>query len=101
MPRSLTATPREREYLVAVAELLAAGGPVTGGAVARQLHVAPAQLSSYRARLLTKGTLTAEGDQLRFPVPGMGAYVLKTHDQQSGPVPVMRGRRKHPPQAER
>lgn len=70
---------------------------MTGGAVARAFHVAPAQLSSYRARLLTKGTLTAEGDQLRFPVPGMGAYVLKTHDQQAGSAPVLRGRRKPPP----
>jgi hypothetical protein len=71
------ASPREQQYLFALAFQQAEGQPVTGGAVARRLGVAPSQLSSYRARLIEKGTLVAEGDKLSFAVPGMAAYVLR------------------------
>lgn len=71
------ASGREREYLLALAAQQREGQPMTGGAVARRLGAAPAQLSSYRARLIEKGTLVAEGDTLSFTVPGMAAYVLR------------------------
>ena len=70
------ASAREQQYLLALAAQQADGLPMTGGAVARRLAAAPAQLSSYRARLIEKGTLVAEGDTLSFAVPGMAAYVL-------------------------
>jgi len=75
-PRWQATSQREREYLVAVAEVLAAGGEARGGEVARHLGLATSQVSYYRDRLLTKGTLVAEGEALRFSVPGMAGYVL-------------------------
>jgi hypothetical protein len=74
--------PREREYLTAVAELQAASGRVTGADVARHLEKAAVQLSSYRARLIQKGTLATRGDELFFAVPGMGAYILGLTNQE-------------------
>jgi len=74
------ASPREQEYLVALAAQQAEGQPTTGGAVARRLDVKPAQLSQHRARLIEKGTLVAEGHTLSFVVPGMAAYVLRVTD---------------------
>lgn len=74
------ASPREQQYLLALASQQAEGQPMTGGAVARRLGVTPAQLSQHRARLIEKGTLVAEGDTLSFAVPGMAAYVLRTLD---------------------
>lgn len=72
------ASPRERVYLVAVAELLTRGEQPNGGAVARHLHETTRALSSYRDRLLNKGTLFAtETGVLRFTVPGMASYVLQ------------------------
>jgi hypothetical protein len=53
---------------------------MTGGAVARRLGVEPARPSQYRARLIEKGTVVAEGDALSFAVPGMAAYVLRVAD---------------------
>ena len=70
------ASAREQQYLLALAAQQADGQPMTGGAIARRLGAAPSQLSSYRARLIEKGTLVAEGDTLSFAVPGMAAFVL-------------------------
>ncbi len=75
------ASAREREYLHALAAQQIEGQPMTGGAVARRLGVEPAQLSQYRARLIKKGTVVAEGDTLSFAVLGMAAYVLRTTTQ--------------------
>ncbi|MGO9789992.1 MAG: AAA family ATPase [Solirubrobacteraceae bacterium] len=74
------ASGREREYLHALAAQQIEGQPMTGGAVARRLGVEPARLSQYRARLIEKGTVVAEGDALSFAVPGMAAYVLRVAD---------------------
>jgi hypothetical protein len=74
------ASPREQEYLIALASQHAEGQPITGGAVARRLNATPAQLSQHRARLIEKGTIVAEGDTLSFAVPGMAAYVLRATD---------------------
>jgi DNA-binding MarR family transcriptional regulator len=74
------ASPREQQYLIALASQHAEGQAMTGGAVARRLGVTPAQLSQHRARLIEKGTIVAEGDTLSFAVPGMAAYVLRATD---------------------
>jgi hypothetical protein len=75
------ASPKEREYLVAVARLVLAGdgrdGDVTGGAVAASLGATAKELSYLRDRLLKKGTLVAVGRTLRFPVPGMAAWIAE------------------------
>jgi hypothetical protein len=69
--------PREREYLVALAETIAAGGDPTGAAVAERLGVTAKDLSMIRERLIDKGTLVAAGRALSFVVPGLAAYVLR------------------------
>ncbi len=76
---------REREYLVAVAELLGRGESATGAAVAAQLGVNTRQVSSCRDRLLAKGTLVDERGQLRFAVPGMAGYVRARSDEVDAP----------------
>jgi hypothetical protein len=75
---------RERQYLAAVAELIGRGEVATGAAVAARLGLTTRQVSSYRERLLTKGTLVAEASQLRFAVPGMAGYVLDHVDEIGG-----------------
>lgn len=63
---------RERAYMLAVADLIRAGGPATGAEVAKRLETNTRQLSSFRDRLINRGTLLVEGDgrALRFTVPG-------------------------------
>jgi hypothetical protein len=46
---------------------------MTGRAVAEQLGRTPKQLSSVRDELIKAGTLTVDGDELRFTIPGMSA----------------------------
>lgn len=82
--------PREREYLRAVAELGGPGRRVTGRAVAERLGLSPYVAAQYRSRLVTSGTLVANGDALDFAVPGMANYVRRQ------PAPASRSR---PPQA--
>jgi hypothetical protein len=74
------AAPKEKEYLLAVAQLAADTGETTGGAVAAHLGVTAKEVSYLRARLLKKGTLSASGYTLRFPVPGMASWILAPHD---------------------
>jgi hypothetical protein len=69
------ASDREREYLEAVAELVAHEKAVTGGDVARHLGKRPSEVSYLRDRLLKKGTLYAQGRELRFPTPGMADWI--------------------------
>jgi hypothetical protein len=71
------ASPAEREYLVAVAELARDRAPFTGGDVAQRLGKPVTSLSEIRSRLLAMGALTYDGQQLAFATPGMGAYILK------------------------
>ncbi|MDQ6744629.1 MAG: AAA family ATPase [Actinomycetota bacterium] len=72
------APPREREYLVALAEVQSTtAGPVTGGDVARSLGRPTSAVAVYRGRLIDRGTLVGEGERLSFAVPGMADYVLK------------------------
>ncbi len=70
------ASPTQRRYLAAVATVAAAGKSASGRTVADELGRTTKQLSSVRDDLLKQGTLTVENGELRFTIPGMGAYVL-------------------------
>lgn len=70
-------SPQEREYLIAAAEQQRETGAISGGGVAKRLHLAPKAASPIRARLIAKGVLTASGRELRFVIPGMSDYVLR------------------------
>ena len=69
------ASPAQKRYLTALATIAATTNPTTGRAVAEQLGRTPKQLSSVRDDLIKAGTLTVDGDELRFTIPGMGAYI--------------------------
>ncbi|MHB8294734.1 MAG: AAA family ATPase [Acidimicrobiales bacterium] len=71
------ASPKEKEYLVAVAREAAAGNRVTGGDVARRLGSTAPQVSRYRERLIAKGSLFAEDRALKFVTPGFEHYILR------------------------
>ncbi len=73
--RWTAASPAQRRYLAALAGLGDSAHPATSRAVADALGRTPKQLSSARDDLIKAGTLTVEGDELRFTIPGMGAYV--------------------------
>jgi hypothetical protein len=75
------ASNRERQYLVALAAELGDGVIATGGSVAARLGGTTAQWSTYRARLMNKGTIFAEGGVLQFAVPGLQRYVLAHADE--------------------
>ena len=67
-PRSATSRPSR--------PIAGTATPTTARAVAEELGRTPKQLSSVRDDLIKAGTLTVEGDELRFTIPGMGAYML-------------------------
>lgn len=69
------ASPKEQEYLAAVATLIVRTGEATGPQVATALGKAQSQVSYLRDRLLKKGTLYAEGPRLLFLTPGMADWV--------------------------
>lgn len=69
------ASPREQEYLTALAALLAERAQVTGAQVAAQLGKTTKALSPVRDRLIQKGAIYAEGEAVRFSVPGMATWV--------------------------
>lgn len=66
----------QRTYLRALAELSAGDHGTTGADVARALGASTRELSPVRDRLLKKGTLFADGRNLRFVVPGMAGWIL-------------------------
>lgn len=70
------ASPTQKRYLTTLATIAATTNPTTARAVADELDSTPKQLSSVRDDLIKGGTLTVEGDELRFTIPGMSAYVL-------------------------
>lgn len=74
--RWTAASAAQRRYLLAVATVTASGQPVTAKAIADELGRQPKQLSTVRDGLLKQGTLAVEGNELRFTIPGMSAYVL-------------------------
>jgi hypothetical protein len=73
------ASPREREYLAALARLTEADAgarPPNGGQVAAALAQAPTSVSYLRDRLLKKGTLYADSaGGLHFIAPGMAEWI--------------------------
>lgn len=74
--RWTAASPSQKRYLAAVATVAATGAPITARALADELGRTPKQLSTVRDDLIKQGTLTVEGDELRFTIPGMSAFVL-------------------------
>lgn len=75
---------RERRYLAVAADLVAAGKVVTGGVVAAEMGTTAQRLSTARDRLIRRGTLTSEGEVLRFAVPGMASYVQRQFQVEYG-----------------
>jgi hypothetical protein len=70
------ASPREQEYLTAMAAVAARGETPKGGTVAAELGTTASSVSYLRARLLRKGTIYREaGGALHFITPGMGAWI--------------------------
>lgn len=70
------ATPAERRYLRAMAEL--GGDSVSTSAVAKKLGVTLNRLSASRQSLIEKGVVFApERGLLAFTVPGMGAFLMR------------------------
>ena len=76
------ASPGERRYLRALADLRVRELATDSAAVARVLGKRAGDVSYLRERLMRKGTIFAEPEGLRFAVPGMAAWIQQTH----GPV---------------
>jgi hypothetical protein len=76
------ATPAEREYMHAMAELGGPGGAAVGTSeVALSLGRKPASLSPARDSLIKKGLVySAERGQIAFTVPHFGRYLLRHPD---------------------
>lgn len=74
--RWTAASPSQKRYLAGLAAVAATEAHTTARAVADELGRTPKQLSSVRDELIKQGTLTVEGDELRFTIPGMSAFVL-------------------------
>ena len=70
------ASPKEQEYLAALAQLLRTQRSAGGADVARALGRTTQQVSYLRDRLIRKGTIFAEAGTLVFAVPGMADWVL-------------------------
>ncbi len=70
------ASPREQEYLRAMAAVAGRGEVPRGGPVAAELGAPVTSVSYLRARLLRKGTIYREaGGALHFITPGMGDWI--------------------------
>jgi hypothetical protein len=70
------ATPAEREYMRAMADLAGDDGPVATAAVANELGRKPASLSPARDGLIKKGLIySAERGTIGFTVPHFGRYL--------------------------
>ncbi|MGN2635169.1 AAA family ATPase [Nocardia takedensis] len=70
------ATPAEREYMRAMADLSGDDGPVATSAVATELNRKPASLSPARDGLIKKGLIySAERGTIGFTVPHFGRYL--------------------------
>ena len=70
------ATPAEREYMRAMAELSGDDGPVSTASIAVELGRKPASLSPARDGLIKKGLIySAERGSIGFTVPHFGRYL--------------------------
>ena len=74
------ASPKERDYLRSVATTADDSGTARGGEVARLLGQTPRSVSYLRERLVRKGTLFGQGEQLRLVVPGMAEFIRGRFD---------------------
>ena len=71
------ASPKEREYLRALAAASAEKAAPTGADVAERLGVGTREVSYLRDRLIKKGTIYRDsGQHLRFITPGMAEWIL-------------------------
>jgi hypothetical protein len=73
-------SPKEKEYLIALAQLLADGQQPIGADIARALGQPHEAVGYLRERLVQKGTIYAEGRALRLAVPGMAPWILHQPD---------------------
>ncbi len=75
------ATPAEREYMRAMADLSGDDGPVATAAVAKELGRKPASLSPARDGLIKKGLIySAERGTIGFTVPHFGRYLRSVNE---------------------
>ena len=75
------ATPAEREYMRAMADLSGDDGPVATSAIASELGRKPASLSPARDGLIKKGLIySAERGSIGFTVPHFGKYLRAQND---------------------
>lgn len=75
------ASPKEREYLAALADVEDSITLPTGGDVARKLHKRASAVSYLRDRLIKKGTIYRDAaGGLRFITPGMGDWIRRATD---------------------
>ncbi len=83
--RAQRATPAERQYMRAMAEIGA--GPYRSGAVAKKLGKSPAALSQLRDRLIGKGLIYATEDfgHLDFSVPRFDEFMRRYMDYKTPP----------------
>src|SRR5690606_29255489 len=74
------ATPAEREYMRAMADLSGDDGPVATSAVAAELGRKPASVSPARDGLIKKGLIySAERSTIGFTVPHVGRYLRSVY----------------------
>lgn len=74
------ATPRERDYMDAMAQ--DGDGPSNTGAVAERMGVKVNKLGPTRSRLIAKGFIySPEYGQVAFTVPGMAAFIARQHHE--------------------
>lgn len=88
------ATPAEREYLRAMAEL--GSGPYRSGAVAKKLGKSSGTLSQLRDRLVSKGLIYATEDygHLDFSVPRFDEFMRRYMEYEPPAKPRMTSRRR-------
>lgn len=72
--------PREKECVLALADLLTQGRAPTGADVATALGQPQPAVAHLRARLVEKGTIYSQSRVLRFAVPGTAAWVANRED---------------------
>lgn len=88
--RWTAASPSQKRYLTAVAVVADTAAPATARAIADELGRTPKQLSSVRDELIKQGTLTVEGQTLRFTIPGMSAFVRAQQEEMPAAFDVLR-----------
>lgn len=94
--RAQRATPAERRYMRAMAEL--GSGPYRSGAVASKLGKSSAALSQLRDRLISKGLIYATEDfgHLDFSVPRFDEFMRRYMNYKAPPKPKKKPARKPP-----